>query len=229
MFSDRWNRTGPSAGHGQSQSVLHAAGRASDSGGDAPRSRNSNGLGQFFGNIRGESGLNILDLSAASQANIAFITNLGHRLYSEDLLTTLQLAFGSGAEFYENQLDPDRQNAFFEQNLNFPPGHFDGALLWDSLEFLQAPMLKAAIERLHSIVKPGSYLFALFHTEERGENIATFHYRIADEHTLLLTPRGQRNAAQLFSNRAIEKLFQGFDNVKFFLTRDSLREVIVKR
>jgi len=44
-----------------------------------------------------------------------------------------------------------------------------------------------------------------------------------------LTPRGPRARAQYFNNRSLEKLFQKFHSVKFFLTRDSLREVIVRR
>jgi hypothetical protein len=44
-----------------------------------------------------------------------------------------------------------------------------------------------------------------------------------------LTPRGQRKPAQYFNNRSLEKLFQKFHSVKFFLTRDHLREVIVRR
>jgi hypothetical protein len=40
---------------------------------------------------------------------------------------------------------------------------------------------------------------------------------------------GSRRPAQLFNNRTLEKLFQKFDSVKFFLTRENLREVIVKR
>ena len=42
-------------------------------------------------------------------------------------------------------------------------------------------------------------------------------------------PRGQRRPAQIFNNRSLEKLFQKYHSVKFFLTRDHLREVIVRR
>jgi hypothetical protein len=38
-----------------------------------------------------------------------------------------------------------------------------------------------------------------------------------------------RRPAQLFNNRAIEKLFREAQSLKFFLTRDHLREVIVRR
>jgi hypothetical protein len=33
----------------------------------------------------------------------------------------------------------------------------------------------------------------------------------------------------VFNNRSLEKLFGKFESVKFFLTRDNLREVIVRR
>jgi hypothetical protein len=37
-----------------------------------------------------------------------------------------------------------------------------------------------------------------------------------------------RRPARLFNNRGLEKLFGRFESVKFFLTRDRLREVIAK-
>ena len=46
---------------------------------------------------------------------------------------------------------------------------------------------------------------------------------------IVLTERGIRPAGQVFNNRNLEKLFGKFESVKFFLTRESLREVIVRR
>src|SRR5690349_12656245 len=57
-------------------------------------SRPSRGLEQFFAYVRGQVGLSILDLAGASQQNINYITNLGHRLYSEDFVRTLDDVFG---------------------------------------------------------------------------------------------------------------------------------------
>jgi hypothetical protein len=190
-------------------------------------SRHSSALEQFFSHIHGESGLHLLDSSGVSQANVGFITNLGCKLYSEDLVQTRALAFGQ--EDYESQGEPDRIESFLEQSLGFPPDHLDGVLLWDVLELLAPPLLKAVVDRLYYAVRPGSYLLAIFHGEDRAGQIPLYSYRISDAKTLSLTPRGTRQPAQFFNNRAIENLFQNFDSVKFFLTRDSLREVIVKR
>ena len=240
MFNDRWKPLTRADSPGNSRfaqlSAWERNTRVSARGldprlgsGQAVCARHSNGLEQFFGYIHGESGLNILDLSGASQANIGFITNLGHRLYSEDLLQSLDLAFGNGEDFFSNQSEPDRVEGFLAQSLKFPQAHFDGALIWDVLEFLAPPLLKAAVDRLCFILKPRSYLLAMFHAEERAEVIPIYSYRIGDARTLLLSLRGTRRPAQFFNNRAVEKLFQNFETLKFFLSRDALREVIVKR
>jgi hypothetical protein len=78
-------------------------------------------------------------------------------------------------------------------------------------------------------MRPGSSLLAVFHADERVENIPTWSYRIHDRKTVLMTHRTQRRPAQVFNNRSLEKLFQDFSSVKFFLTRDHLREVLVRR
>src|SRR5258707_15623454 len=55
--------------------------------------RPSRGLEEFFSYIRDQSGLTILDLGGATQKNVSFITELGHRLYSEDFLAILNESF----------------------------------------------------------------------------------------------------------------------------------------
>src|SRR5690348_10000172 len=64
--------------------------------------RRSNGAEQFFAALQGTEGLSILDLGGASQANISFITDLGHRLSSDDIAGTMDQCFGDG-DFFENQ------------------------------------------------------------------------------------------------------------------------------
>src|SRR5438270_6081069 len=85
--------------------------------------RHSNGLDQFFSYIKGESGLSILDLAGVNQSNVSYITNLGHRIYSEDFLRSLRVA--------ESGEPQPRVDAFLSQNLNHADGSFDGVLVWD--------------------------------------------------------------------------------------------------
>ena len=184
-------------------------------------SRHSNGLDQFFSYIKGESGLSILDLAGVNQANVSFITNLGHKIYSEDFLRSLQQGANGDAQ--------PRVDAFLNQNLSHRDASFDGVLVWDVLEYLGAPLLSATVERLARITKPGSYLFAVFQAQEKVESVPQYSFRIKDSKTLLVADRGPRRPEQIFNNRSLEKLFTGFESLKFFLARDKLREVIVRR
>jgi len=194
----------------------------------ALETRRSHGLDQFCESLEERPGLSILDLAGASQATVSFVTNYGHRLYSDDFVHQLDRCFSEG-DFYENQTNPVKVGTFLDSALNFPEGHFDGALVWDTLQFLSAPLLATVMGRLHRVLKPGSCLFAVFYAEERIDAIPTFSYRISDRRSIVLVDRGRRRPAQLFNNRSLEKLFQEFRSVKFFLTRDHLREVIVRR
>ena len=58
---------------------------------------------------------------------------------------------------------------------------------------------------------------------------AVIHEDRVDAKTLLLTPRCQRPPSQHFTTRSLEKLFARYQQVKFFLTRDNIREVLVRR
>jgi len=201
----------------------------SRSGSKTPQeTRHSHGLDQFCSSLEERPGLSILDLAGASQATISFLTNYGHKLYSDDFIHQLDLAFGDG-DFYENQSNPLKAGEFLDTALNFAPGQFDGALVWDTLQFVSGSLLTTVVQKLHRVLQPGASLLAFFHAEERVETIPTYSYRIADHRTISLVPRGKRKPAQFFNNRSLEKLFQDFGSVKFFLTRDHLREVIVRR
>ena len=179
--------------------------------------------------------MSILDFAGASQSTVGFITGYGHRLYSDDFVHQLDLVFAPpqksqvDSDFFENQANPLLVTDFFATALNFEDQSFDGALVWDSLQFLASPLLQNVVAKLHRTLRPGANLLALFHTEERIESIPTFAYRIQDHRTIQMFSRSQRKPAQVFNNRSLEKLFQDFDSVKFFLTRDRLREVIVRR
>ena len=121
--------------------------------------------------------MSILDFAGASQATVSFVTNYGHRLYSDDFVRQLDRVFGSApagandAEFFENQSNPALVSDFFDLALNFDDASFDGALVWDSLQFLSSPLLQTVVAKLHRMLRPGASLMALFHTDERIENI----------------------------------------------------------
>jgi len=193
---------------------------------DAISTRQSRGLEEFFNNIRGQSGLHILDLGGATQQNVSFITNLGHRLCTEDFLRILRDVFGT--EDTVDQSNPGRIDFFLHQALDYPEQEFDGVLLWDTLEYLEPVLLNAVIGRLRKVVRPRSYMLAVFHSDDKLQAAPFYTFRIQEVNKLEVTCRGVRRPTQLYNNRSLEKLFGQFESVKFFLTRERLREVIVK-
>lgn len=187
-------------------------------------SRPSPGLEQFFASLPQEAALSLLDFSGASQANIQHITGLGYRLYSEDLLAALDTLFPDG-----DQTAPERVHEFLAVHLDFRDFDHDGALLWDLLQFLSPSLLPVVVERLYRTLRPDAPVYALFHADERHPVVPAHHFRIVDGRTVAVLPRPHAQPCQPFNNRAIERLFQRFASVKFFLTRDNLREVVVRR
>jgi hypothetical protein len=192
----------------------------------APVTRQSRGLEQFFYDIRDVVGLSILDCAGANQDNIDFLINLGHKVYSQDLVRNLDDAFGMDPA---EQTNPSRIEYFLRQNFDYPNETLDGVLLWDSLQFMSPALLNATVERLYDVMRPKSYLLAFFTATEKALEVSSHSFRIGDSKTIVLTERGTRPAGQVFNNRNLEKLFGKFESVKFFLTRESLREVIVRR
>ncbi len=189
--------------------------------------RPSRGLEQFFSYIDDQVGLSILDLAGLTQDNIDFVTDLGHKLYTQDFLRSLDDTFGR--EDINGQAAQNRIESFLEQNLDFEENTFDGVLVWDAMQYLSPALLNATVERLHKITRPRSYLLAFFNADEKSLLSPHTQFRIQSRSTLMLAQQGQRQQAQVFNNRSLEKLFSQFESVKFFLTREHLREVIIKR
>jgi SAM-dependent methyltransferase len=193
----------------------------------APVSRRSNGLDQLFSTLPPGHVQAILDMSGVSQANITFITGLGHRLTSDDVIGTMEQCFGQ--DFLAGQQSAANAQRFLDQTLRFPDQSFDIALVWDSLQFLTSPLVEQVVSELLRVVKPGGFMLIFFNADERAVRLPVHNYRIQDHKNLVQVPRSYLQPAQFFSNRTVEKLFEKAASLKFFLTRDSLREVIVRR
>lgn len=129
----------------------------------------------------------------------------------------------------ERQADPERVQQFLTHSLDFRDGSFGGALVWDTLQFLTPALLETASDRLYNILEPDASLYLMFHGNEKAKTVPTYSYRIASSRSITLVPRGERVPAQILNNRSIERIFQRWTSVKFFLARDSLREVVVRR
>jgi 2-polyprenyl-3-methyl-5-hydroxy-6-metoxy-1,4-benzoquinol methylase len=228
-LKDMFRSRGGQPGNGVTQPANHVRTQAAPRSGGAAAllsTRPSRGLEEFFTYIRDQSGLTILDLGGATQKNVTFITDLGHRLYSEDFLQILNDTFGSDGT--TDQSNPGRIDYFLKQTLDYQEGQFDGVLVWDVLEYMAPALLNAVVERLQFVVRPKSYMLAFFHAEDKLDAVPFYTFRIGAANALEVAQQGMRRPAQLFNNRSLEKLFGRFESVKFFLTRERLREVIIK-
>ncbi|MBI4889427.1 MAG: hypothetical protein HY821_02305 [Acidobacteria bacterium] len=182
-------------------------------------------MSQWLG---GQERLQIIDFGAANQQNLDYVTGLGHRLYFDDLLRSFEHFFPD-TERTPEHLTASRIEEFLASCLDFPDQSVDGALIWDRLQFLPASLGSAVLERLHRVLAPDALLLALFHTDSSAVTAAPQNCRILNQKHVQLTSAASRLPIVQFNTRAIERYFQRFQTLKFFLTRDNLQEVLVRR
>ena len=206
--------------------------------------RRSSGLGELSRHFGSEEGLCVLDLGATSPANIRYLTERGHKIYSEDvLLASTEPSLVMKDEEGKTVLDSKR---FLEDTLAYPAAHFDAVLCWNLPDYLDESVVKPVIGRLWSVLKPGGMLLAFFHTRDAGPDAPCYRYHMVGTDTLEMQTivrearRGPTGAVhtvaggtfrlqRVFNNRHIENLFRDFTSIKFFLARDNVREVLVVR
>ena len=186
-----------------------------------------------------EAGLCVLDLGSTSANNIRFFTDKGHKNYSEDLLRSsldpaLRIPDGAGNTVLDSK-------KFLEENLVYPNAHFDIVLCWNLPDYMEESLVKPTIDRLWSVMKPGGYLLAFFHTRDAGPDSTCYRYHVTGTDMLEMQevkfappgrPTSDKQSPRLqrvFNNRHIETLFRDFASIKFFLARDAIREVLVVR
>ncbi|MEO5935979.1 MAG: methyltransferase domain-containing protein [Terriglobales bacterium] len=200
---------------------------APDAKGGARPTRHSSGLGEMTKFLAGKEGLSILDLGPTSPHNISLLTGLGHRVHNEDvLLASLDPAYVAQGDDGSKQI---KVVQFLSENLSNTGEKFDAVLCWDIPDYLHESLVKVLIERLASIMKPGGVLLAFFHTKDAGPDAPYYRYHIAGKDSLSLQRGPQFRLQRVFNNRHIENLFRDFSNIKFFLARDNVREVLVVR
>ena len=202
----------------------------------ARSSRRSSGLGELTRALAGRESLCVLDIGPTSPDNIQHFTELGYKVYSEDVLLASkdrQYATTDG----DGKAAVDEKK-FLSDNLNYSPQTFDAVLCWDMADYMEEPLVKPVVARLWSVLKPGGLVLAFFHTKDAGPDAPFYRYHIAGTDNIelqLLSAAGRNGNApgwrlqRVFNNRHIENLFRDYANIKFFLARDNVREVLVKR
>jgi len=181
----------------------------------------------------------VLDIGATSASNIRFFTERGHRIYSQDLLeASVDPSLSVRDEQAQTVLDSKK---FLDENLAYPNAHFDLVFCWNLADYMDESLVKPVVARLWSVMKPGALLLAFFHTREAGPDAPYYRYHVTGTDTLEMhalnakRESGKAHARpnfalqRVFNNRHIENLFRDFASIKFFLSRDNIREVLVVR
>jgi 2-polyprenyl-3-methyl-5-hydroxy-6-metoxy-1,4-benzoquinol methylase len=196
----------------------------------APRTRRTCiGLGEFMRNLTssGEQKMSVLDLGPTSPTNIALLTDMGIRVYNEDILSESQdTNYSVKQEDGSLQIDAAR---FFAENLDYSADQFDAILFWDVADYLPENLVKPLVERLQAMLKPRGHLLAFFHTKDAGNESLYSRHHIVQKNILELEPLQGFKLQRIFNNRHIENLFRDFASRKFFLGRDNIREVLMVR
>jgi hypothetical protein len=189
--------------------------------------RHSSGWKELQKHLKSEESLRVLDIGPTSSTNINYVTSLGHSIYManlvEEALKPEWILPPSDGE--ESKFDVER---FLETNLNFSGRKFDVVVLWDTSDFLPEALVEPVFARLHEVMEPGGLMLAFFHaTADPGAPFCRYHLTETD--VVDMQKAGTYPVLQIYSNRKIENLLKEFSTYRFFLAKDSLREVIVTR
>jgi hypothetical protein len=189
--------------------------------------------------LRSDNPLCVLDVGATSASNIRFFTERGHKIYSQDLLeASTDPSLLTRDEQGQPVIDSKK---FLEENLNYPNAHFDLVFGWNLPDYLDESLVKPLVARLWSVMKAGGMLLVFFHTREAGPDAPYYRYHltstdVVEMHALNSKRDPKKSGAaknftlqRVFNNRHIENLFRDFASIKFFLSRDNVREVLVVR
>lgn len=171
--------------------------------------------------------LQVLDLGGLNQNNLDFVTGCGHRLYAEDLVFGYETFF-TDEERARGDAGKERTEAFLRESLPFGDSSLGAVLAWDRLQFLFPIAASALVERLKRLMAPGALLLALFHPEHLT-SATPLVCRAFGDGAMKAAPKPPARPVEPFNARAIERLFSGFSSVKFYMTRDSLQEVLIRR
>jgi len=186
--------------------------------------------------LKSEEPLCVLDLGPTSASNIRFLTERGHKNYTEDLLAaSLDPELRVRDEHGNWGLDVKK---FLSDNLVYANALFDVVLCWNLPDYMEESLVKPTVDRLWSTMKPGGSLLAFFHTRDAGPDAPCYRFHITgtdmldmqEMHSPAKRSGGEGLRLQrVFNNRHIENLFRDFSSIKFFLARDNIREVLVVR
>jgi SAM-dependent methyltransferase len=194
--------------------------------------RHSRGWNDVRSHLQKSESLRVLDFGATSPSNINYLTSLGHSVYMANIVQDasrpewLKPVDPEAAPEVTGDFDVER---FIAANLDFSGRDFDVILLWDTANYLPPQMVPALFERLRDVLRPEGRLLAFFHGRLEGPETAFSRYQLSDSDDLLVLDSGALPVRAVYQTRQVERFLEGFSNIRFFLGKDNVREVIAVR
>ncbi len=203
-------------------------GSAGASSGSARVPRHSSGWLQLWKHLQTHESLRILDIGPTSAGNINFVTNMGHSIYMANLVED-----AARPEYLIPNPDGGKPaydvERYLNENLNFAGRVFDVVSLWDTADYLPEPLVEPVINRLYDVMEPHAHLLAFFHSKLTGDDTTFSRYHLTASDQLEMQRIAVYPMLHTYTTRQVETLFRRYASHKFFLARDTLREVIVVR
>lgn len=190
--------------------------------GDAKALRHSSGWAKLSSHLKAQEGLRILDIGPTSAGNINYITNLGHSVYMANLVEDASRPGFVLEEGYN-------VDKFVTDCLDFQGRTFDVVAFWDTADYLPEPLLQPTIDRLYEVMAPDGQLLAFFHSKRDGDDTVFSRYHLAENDQVRIQRVAGHPIKTTYTNRQVEGLFAAYGAYRFFLAKDSLREVLVTR
>ncbi len=191
--------------------------------------RHSSGWQALLKHLREEDNLRVLDIGPTSPQNINFLTGMGHSVYMADVVHESLRGGWEMAPAEPGEQPGFDVRGFFEQNLNFHGRQFDVVLLWATMDYIPGALTAPLVERLREATTPGGKVLAIFHSKMEGPFTAYCRYHLTEGTEIEMQETDPFPVRRVYTNRSIERLFEGFSGSRFFLAKDNLYEVILTR
>lgn len=196
-------------------------GPAEPAGAPGRNTRTSLGLEQFVSLLADSPHPSLLDVGCVWQATVAYFTQAGCKVYTEDLFQSLHQARADS-----RPETPPLAERFLAGVLRYPEGNFKGIMAWDLFDYLPEELTLPLAARLYELLEPDGMLLGLFHN--RAQETSFTRYRVLDARTLELLPGSLLLPLErTYPNRALLKLFGAFRSSRTFVGRDNLRELFL--
>jgi hypothetical protein len=182
-----------------------------------PVSFTSNALKIFTEKVAGFTESVLLDIGPVCGENISFFSTRVDKLYVFDIFR--ELTRKSDAEDVSGQ--PWR-------HLDYPPGTFDGILLWDLASRFNDRDAMQLVEQCLKIVKTGGHLMVFASNEEADVKIVN-SFVIGENYEVSFRPqRHIRLPVKNRQNRDILKIMSPFTQTRSFIYRNGVREFLFR-